>query len=436
MNMFTHYLHLALRSLRRNPWLAALSVLTLAIGIAASVTSLTVLHLLAGDPLPGHSQRLFVPAFDNGGPDEGNSGAGPRLTMTWTDAQALLKAGGATRQAAWYGTAMTVQPARAGLAPFLEVGMATGPDFFSMFRAPFAHGGPWSAAEEASGAAVVVLSDEFAQRLFGRTDVLGETVDLSGRSYRVVGVLSPWRPVPRLWRLAGSSAIGAVESYFLPLQHALSRELSNDGWTSCSGPRGAGFAAFLAAECNWLEYWVELEPAQVEAYRARLSAHVVEQQRLGRLRRSDRAWLKTVAERARDFGVVGEDTKLQAGLSLAFLAACLVNVVGLLAARFANRAGEVGVRRALGASRRQVMHQFLVESAVIGVLGAVLGLLLTGVGLMLMARRNDDLGAVIQLDAPMLALAVALSVGGALLAGLWPTWRASRVRPAMQLKSQ
>lgn len=434
--MFGHYLHLALRSLRRNPWLAALAVLTLAIGIAASMTSLTVLHVLSGDPLPGQSQRLFVPAFDNGNRQDQAESPGPRLTLTWTDAQALLKAGGATRQAALYGTAMTVQPPRAGLPPFLEVGLATGADFFSLFRAPFDQGGPWSAADDADGAAVVVLSHDFAQQLFGTPNVVGRSVTLGDQPYRVVGVLAPWRPVPRLWRLAGSSAIGPVESFFLPLRHALSRELANDGWTSCSGQRGAGFAAFLAAECNWLEYWVELSPAQVGPYQARLDAHVAEQRRLGRLLRADHAWLKTLDERARDFGVVGEDTKLQAGLSLAFLAACLVNVVGLLAARFANRAGEVGVRRALGASRRQVMLQFMVESGVVGLAGALLGLLLTWGGLALIGRRSEDLASVARLDAPMLALTVALALGGALLAGLWPTWRASRVRPAIQLKSQ
>lgn len=434
--MLGHYLHLALRSLRRNPWLSALAVLTLAIGIAASMTSLTLLHLISADPLPGHSQRLYVPAFDNGTGTDSDSEPGPRLTMTWLDAQPLLAAGGAPRQAALYGMAMRVQPPRAELPPFLQVGMATGADFFAMFRAPFAAGGAWSAADDAAGSPVVVLSHEFAQRLFGGADALGRSITLNDRPYRVVGVLAPWRPVPRVWRMAGSSALGPVEPYYIPLRHALARELPNDGWTSCAGQRGAGYAAFLAAECNWLEYWVELDPSQVDAYRARLDAHVADQKRLGRMPRADRAWLKTLDERVRDFGIVGDDVKLQAALSLAFLAACLVNVVGLLAARFANRAGEIGVRRALGASRRQVMQQFLVESGVVGLAGAALGLALTAGGLALVGRRSDDLAAVARLDGPMLALAVALSIGGALLAGLWPTWRASRVRPAMQLKSQ
>lgn len=434
--MARYYLWLALRSLRRNPVLAALSVLILALGIAACMTSLTLLHLLSADPLPGRSGRLFVPAFDNSLADRRAEDTGPRLLLTYTEVQALQDLTGPTRQAAMYGVAMAVQPPRPALPGFLETGMATGRDFFALFDAPFVRGSAWSADDDRDGRDVVVLSNEFARRLFGAEEALGRSVTLRERPYRVVGVLAPWRPVPRLWRLPGAGAISPVEPFFIPFRNAIERELPNDGWTTCSGTREPGWAQFLAAECNWLEYWVELDAAQRPAYRAQLDAHVAAERRRGRMVHAEHAWLKTMAERARDFGVVGEDTKLQAGLSLAFLAACLVNVMGLLAARFANRAGEIGVRRALGASRRQVLVQFLVESGVVGLAGAALGLLLTLGGLALTGRRSEDLAAVARLDTPMLALALALSIGGALLAGLWPTWRASRVRPAMQLKSQ
>ncbi|HXD36188.1 MAG TPA: ABC transporter permease, partial [Rhodanobacter sp.] len=62
--MFGYYLDLALRSLKRNRALTALMVLAIALGIGASMTTLTVLHVLSGDPLPGLSQALYYPQID------------------------------------------------------------------------------------------------------------------------------------------------------------------------------------------------------------------------------------------------------------------------------------------------------------------------------------------------------------------------------------
>ena len=59
--MFGYYLDLALRSLKRNPVLTGLMVLAIALGIGASMTTLTVLHVLSGDPLPGRSADIHYP---------------------------------------------------------------------------------------------------------------------------------------------------------------------------------------------------------------------------------------------------------------------------------------------------------------------------------------------------------------------------------------
>ncbi|MCL6485598.1 MAG: ABC transporter permease, partial [Janthinobacterium lividum] len=62
--MFRYYLTLGLRSLRRNRALTALMILTLAVGVAASVSTVTILHAMSGDPLPHKSDRMFVPLID------------------------------------------------------------------------------------------------------------------------------------------------------------------------------------------------------------------------------------------------------------------------------------------------------------------------------------------------------------------------------------
>jgi putative ABC transport system permease protein len=134
--------------------------------------------------------------------------------------------------------------------------------------------------------------------------------------------------------------------------------------------------------------------------------------------------------------VVGNDTKLAAWLAFGFLALCLVNTVGLLLAKFSVRASEVGVRRALGASRAEIFQQFLVETAVVGLAGGVLGLGLSFGALKLIGMSSEQMGAIAHMDATMLAFTFVLSVLSAIVAGLLPTWRACQVTPAIQLKSQ
>ena len=118
------------------------------------------------------------------------------------------------------------------------------------------------------------------------------------------------------------------------------------------------------------------------------------------------------------------------------MALCLVNTVGLLLAKFSVRAAEVGVRRALGASKRDIFRQFLIETGVVGLAGGVLGLGLAVGALALIGMQSKDMAAVARMDWQMLALTFVLSIAAAVIAGLLPTWRACQVTPAIQLKSQ
>jgi putative ABC transport system permease protein len=96
----------------------------------------------------------------------------------------------------------------------------------------------------------------------------------------------------------------------------------------------------------------------------------------------------------------------------------------------------VGIRRALGASRREIFQQFLTETAVVGLVGGVLGLVLAFGALALIKMQSKQMEAIAHMDWQMLGLTFVLSLAAAVLAGLLPTWRACQVTPAIQLKSQ
>ena len=109
--MFVYYLGLALRSLKRNKVLTTLMVMSLALGIGASITTLTVFHLLSGDPLPQKSAQLFYVQLDPYPKDQpfSRSGKMPWLT-TYIDAMNLVHAHKAQRQAAMAMTQVKVMP--------------------------------------------------------------------------------------------------------------------------------------------------------------------------------------------------------------------------------------------------------------------------------------------------------------------------------------
>ena len=437
--MLKYYFSLGLRSLRRNPALTALMVLTLAVGVAASVATTTILHAMSGNPIPGKSDRLLSVVLD-AGPQEGyKPGDKPNdVQSTYRDAMNLVASGQGERRTALYGMSVTVEPERKDLGVFGAQGIVTTKDFFPMFEVPFVAGQGWGAKEDAEGADVVVLRREFSEKLFGTVQSVGKQVILSGHPFQVIGVLDTWKPLPRYYLIIGHGAFaGAAEDYFFPIATAVRHQLSHAGSTNCSQSREPGFQGKLDSECTWVQTWFELRSASdrpvLQTY---LDNYAADQARQGRLLRRAKNNLYNVVEWLERVEVVEKDNRLAAWLSFGFLALCLVNTVGLLLAKFSARAPEVGVRRALGASRAQVFQQFLVEAIVVGLAGGVLGLLLAWGALQLIALQSKELALLAHMDWQMLALTFVLSVLAAVLAGLLPIWRACNVTPALQLKSQ
>jgi putative ABC transport system permease protein len=434
--MFAYYLQLGLRSLRRNPILTALMVVGIALGIAASMTTLTVLHLMGSNPIPWKSDKLHYVQLDNWSGDQSFYEDGrPPDQITYRDASALMEAGKADKQSAMFKLSLPVQPENKDLKPFQSLGRVAYADFFAMFEPKFKYGGPWSHDQDASHARVIVLGKELNEKLFGGTDSVGKTLRMNAIDYNIVGVLDDWKLRSRYYDLT-NGAFADPDEFFMPFTSAIDLKQRSSGNNSCwKSPGGDGWESYLDSDCVWIQMWVQLDsPARLAEYKSFVDNYVSEQKKLGRFPRPLNNRLLDVTEWMHDQKVVSRDVEVQTGLAFAFLIVCLVNTVGLLLAKFTRKSGEIGLRRALGASRREVFTQFLIESGVVGLTGGFLGLLLTGLGLVAVRALYAEYKTVAHLDWPMIAMTILLAVASAVLAGLYPTWRACRVQPAAQLK--
>jgi putative ABC transport system permease protein len=436
--MFSYYFKLGVRSLRRNPALTALMVLTLAVGVAASVSTLTILHVMSADPIPEKSSRLFVPQIDVGPLEGYTPGEDPNdMQMSYPDAANLLKSGQGERRTAMYRVPAAIEPPRKDIPAFQATGLAPTRDFFTMFNVPFLHGQAWTEADEAQGKDVIVLGRETAEKLYGEANPVGKQLMVMGSPFTIVGVADTWAPLPRYYMLIGGSRFGTPEEFFIPFATAIRHETQHSGSMNCSANRDPGFANLLISECTWIQFWFETRSSADRAeLQTWLDNYANEQRKLGRLKRKAPNMLYNVNEWMEKLKVVGNDSKLSAWLAFAFLILCLVNTVGLLLAKFSVRASEIGVRRALGASRTEIFHQFLIETGVVGLVGGVLGLVLAFGALALIGMQSKGMASIAHMDWQMLGMTFVMSVTAALLAGLLPTWRACQVTPAIQLKSQ
>jgi putative ABC transport system permease protein len=439
--MFSYYFKLGIGSLRRNPILTALMVLTLAVGVAASISTLTVLTAMMSDPIPEKSRNLLVPLIDNG-PVEGYvaGSAQEQSRLPYRDAVTFLNSQQGIRRTAVHAVSGAIEPTQTNL-PVIDIsGSATTADYFAMFNVPFLYGSAWRAEDDTAAANVVVISKNISEKLFGKENPVGKRIRLFGLNYQIAGVTAEWQPSPRfinVFNNRGGAYVGE-EDVLIPFANAIATKKQHDGNTWCMGGKmGPGFQGLLDSECTWVQFWFEVTNAAGRtAVHEYLRGFTADQRKLGRYMRSNKDQVFDVMEWMAHLGVVSDDRKLSVWLAFGFLLLCLVNTVGLLLAKFSTRGAEVGVRRALGASRQQIFSQFFVETAVLGLAGGALGLMLTFGGLWLLSQQSLQIAAVARIDWLMFFLTFALAVSASLIAGIWPTWRACTVSPAAELKSQ
>jgi putative ABC transport system permease protein len=436
--MYGYQLRLAWLSLRRNPILSLLIVGGIGLGIAVAMTFVTAYYVASGDPIPHKSDRLFYVQMDSWDPErtwDDDEPDEPPDQMTYMDVRGIMVSDIPTYQSGMYKTYLTVHPEDEGQRPFREEVRMCFADFFPMFDVPFRYGSGWNDREDLGPEPVIVLGDEMNQKLFGGENSVGRSVRIEDREFRVVGVLEYWRPTPKFYD-PHNGEFDAAEQIYMPFSWGEEMEIRTSGNTSSWGPYGDEYQDLLKSEAIWLQMWVQLDTdEQREAYESYLAAYVTEQKKLGRFQRPLNNKLRDVVAWLEYNHVLPSEANALLIIALLFLLVCSVNLIGILLGKFLARAPEVGVRRALGASRRWVFVQHLIECEVIGIVGGLLGLALAVVGLELLDRIYQS-QLDFRLDMNMFWVALVLALLSAMIAGVYPAWRICRIQPGYYLKAQ
>jgi putative ABC transport system permease protein len=439
--MWGYYVALALRSSGRSKALTALVIALLAFGVSACMVSYAVFRATRSDPIPSQSSRLYVPQVDNVGPSHTWQGNPPNM-LSYTDAVALWQAHRASRQALVYPTSWQVESDNGQVPAMSMSGDAVTADFFPMFEVPFRFGGGWTATDDAQHATVVVISQRLNDQLFGGQNSVGHAIRLDGKVLRITGVLDDWNPKPRFFdvgSLATSNAFDDAGDIYVPFTRATDMQ-KDSRYADCPTPTGepgtATWDAYLHSECDRIGAWVELAtPDEVSRYREYLHNYAEQQQRLGRFSWAPNIRLTNLMDWMAYLQITPRASSLSMLVSASFLLIVMVNVVGLMLARFTRRAPEIGVRRALGASRAAIYRQFLMEGATVGLLGGVFGVVLTLLGLWgAGALFESNIARLVHVDFSLIALTVALATAATVVSAVYPTWRAAQTQPAWQIK--
>ncbi len=307
------------------------------------------------------------------------------------------------------------KPARLGekTLPLRIVG--TTPDWFELVRRPLLAGRYFTWEDVDHHSAVCVLTEHGARKLLANENTLGQGVIVGGDYFRVVGIIS------------SDDSDGAVQT----------PDLKTDVYMPLTVCRGVfGEALYIRTPGSHLLEKVELHKIIVEVDAMR---HVEETAAaitamLQRFHAKDDyhvsipvALLRQAEASKRTFNVVLGSI---AGISLLVGG---IGIMNIMLASVTERTREIGIRRAIGAKRRQIVAQFLVETVVLSGLGGFIGILV-GVSIPWVITKLTGMPTIVPLYSIALSLGISMTIG--IVFGLYPAIRAAQLDPIEALRHE
>ena len=399
-------LRFAIRSLRKTPGFTLVAVLTIAVGIGANTALFSVFDRLILRPtnFPEPSSLVALWAINN----DANFIAPALSWPCYEEISAHTTSFRSVANSAFDNFTLTGNG-----EPEQLNGLRVTAGFFPTLGVPVLAGRNFTAAEDVpNGPAVCIISHELWQTRFGgRSSIVGETIQLNGQPWQVVGIMPPHLSNP-----------------FSPVQVFAPRVFEVSGLTALQVQVGAGYSQPVAR----LKPGVSLASANAEL--AALSKHYGELNptKLDAPNRCE----------ARDYNAALTGNlrptfyTLVAAVAFVLLIAC-ANVTSLFLGRLAARHKEIAVRQSLGATRGQIVRQFLAESLVFSSVAGVLGVLLALWSLTTIESIVSSQlppGTTLALDWDALGFTFGVTMLSGLLVGVIPAAQASRPRLVEVLK--